>query len=126
MTAPVLSPSLFDLGLSGPEGDAVTARSFSEKLLIRVAAGQDRRDARLLLTAVCLHLQSGLGPDATLADLVACLGRCGRSGLLATLSGDPLSLSEYAVCELGSISAGQLNLAREMALSAVKLVIPAG
>jgi hypothetical protein len=116
------SPSLFDLGLSGPEGDAAAARAFAESLLICVAPGQDRRDARLLLTAVCLHLQSRNGPDPTLVDLVDWLSAAGGGGgdILAKLRGEPLSLSEYAVSELGSLAASQQSLALEMALSAAK------
>jgi hypothetical protein len=114
------SPSLFDLGLSGPEGDAAAARAFAEGLLICVAPGQDRRDARLLLTAACLHLQSWNGPDATLADLVEWLGACDSGDVLARLRNQPPSLTEYAVSELGSLGAGQQSLALEMALSAAK------
>jgi hypothetical protein len=119
-STPVASTSLFDLGLSGPEGDAAAARAFAESLLIRVAPGQDRRDARLLLTAACLHLQSWNGPDATLADLVEWLGACDPGDVLARLRNQPPSLTEYAVDELGSFAADQQGLALEMALSAVK------
>jgi hypothetical protein len=119
-TTEFASPSLFDLGLSGPEGDAAAARAFAEGLLICVAPGQDRRDARLLLTAACLHLQSWNGPDATLADLVEWLGACDRVDVLARLRNQPPSLTEYAVSELGSLAAGQQSLALEMALTAAK------
>jgi hypothetical protein len=112
---------LFDLGLSGPEGDAACARAFAESLLICVTPGQDRRDARLLLTVVCLHLQSRNGPDATLADLVEWLGARGREEVFAKLRGEPLSLTEYAVIELGSLAPEQQGLAVEMALAAAKL-----
>jgi hypothetical protein len=115
------SPTLFDLGLSGPEGDAATARVFAESLLIRVAPTQDRRDARLLLTAVCLHLQSRKGPDPTLADLVDWLDAGGYGEVFAKLRGEPLSLTEYAVSELGSLAAEQQSLAVEMAVCAAKL-----
>jgi hypothetical protein len=117
-TTQVATPSLFDLGLSGPEGDAAAARAFAEGLLICVAPGQDRRDARLLLTAACLHLQSWNGPDATLADLVEWLGVCDSGDVLARLRNQPPSLTEYAVSELGSLGAGEQSLALEMALSA--------
>jgi hypothetical protein len=115
------SPSLFDLGLSGPEGDAASARAFAESLLIRVAPGQDRRDARLLLTAVCLHLQSRNGPDATLGDLVEWLGPGGCEDVLVKLRGEPLSLTDYVVNELGSLAGEQQSLAVEMALNAAQL-----
>jgi hypothetical protein len=112
---------LFDLGLSGPEGDAASARAFAESLLIRVAPGQDRRDARLLLTVVCLHLQSRNGPDATLGDLVEWLGPGGCEDVLVKLRGEPLSLTDYVVNELGSLAGEQQSLAVEMALNAAQL-----
>jgi hypothetical protein len=99
------SPTLFDLGLSGPEGDAATARVFAESLL----------------TAVCLHLQSRKGPDPTLADLVDWLDAGGYGEVFAKLRGEPLSLTEYAVSELGSLAAEQQSLAVEMAVCAAKL-----
>ena len=115
------SLSLFDLGLTGPEGDAATARAFAERLLIPAAADQDRRDARLLLTVVCLHLQSRNGPDATLADLVEWLSADRRGEVFAMLREGPLSLTEYAVNELGSLAAERQSLAMEMALTAAQL-----
>jgi hypothetical protein len=111
---------LFDLGLSGPEGDAACARAFAESLLIRAAPGQDRRDARLLLTVVCLHLQSRNGPDPTVADLMEWLGAGSTGEVLTTLRGEPLSLTEYAVSELGGLAADHQSLALEMALAAAK------
>ena len=119
------SQSLFDLGLSGPEGDAATARAFAESLLIRVAPGQDRRDARLLLTAVCLHLQGRNGPDATVSDLVEWLGARDRRDVLAKLHGGPLSLTDYAVNELGSLSEAQQSAAFELACTAAQLALAA-
>ena len=117
------SQSLFDLGLSGPEGDAATARAFAESLLIRVAPGQDRRDARLLLTVVCLHLQSRSGPDATVSDLVEWLGARDRRDVLAKLHGGPLSLTDYAVNELGSLTDPQQSSAIELASAAAQLAL---
>lgn len=115
--------SLFDLGLSGPEGDAATARAFAESLLRRVAPDQDRRDARLLLTAVCLHLQSRSGPDATVSDLVDCLGARGRGGVLAKLHEGPLSLTDYAVEELGSLTEAKQSAAVELVRAAAQLAL---
>ena len=117
------SPSLFDLGLSGAEGDAATARTFAESLLIRVADGQDCRDARLLLTAVCLHLQSLSGPDATVSDLVEWLGARGCGEVLAKLHGGPLSLTDYAVSELCSLTEAQQSEAVDLACTAAQLAL---
>ena len=117
------SPTLFDIGLSGPDGDAATARAFAEGLLIRVAPDQDRRDARLLLTAVCLHLQSRNGPDATIVDLVEWLGARDRNDVLAKLDGGPLSLTDYAVIELGSLTDPQQSSAIELASAAAQLAL---
>ena len=117
------SPSLFDLGLSGPEGDAATARAFAEGLLIRVAPDQDRRDARLLLTAVCLHLQSRSGPDATVSDLLECLDARSRGDVLAKLHDGPLSLTDYALEELGSLTEAQQSAAVELVSAAAQLAL---
>jgi len=93
--------------------------------LIRVAPDQDRRDARLLLTAVCLHLQSRSGPDATVSDLVECLGAGGYGAVLAKLHGAPLSLTDYAFEELGSLTEAQQSAAAELASAAAQLVLTA-
>ena len=52
------------LGLRVAGGDVVVARAFADRFLAPVAGLCDRRDARLLTTAICLHLDSGNGMAA--------------------------------------------------------------
>ena len=79
------------------EGDVAAAHACACQLL---AGGRidalDGRDARLLLTSVCLHLHTHGAADLTASDLVSFLGGQGPEEILAILRDNPLSVTEYA------------------------------
>jgi hypothetical protein len=51
------------------EGDVAAAHACACQLLAEVASTSDGRDARLLLTSVCIHLHTHGAPDLTPSDL---------------------------------------------------------
>lgn len=114
--------SLHDLGLVCPEGDVLSARTFAERLLRPVANGRETHDARLLLTALCLHLMSAGGPGATVFELLTWL-EAGRSRLeaFATLGSSPMQLLVFAHAEWLSLAPNARSLAVDLCLSAAKL-----
>lgn len=114
--------SLHDLGLVCPEGDVLSTRAFAERLLGPVANGRDARDARLLLTALCLHLLSIGGPSATVVELLTWLeaGR-GRLEAFAMLGKSPMQLLVFAHAEWINLAPNARSLAVDLCLSAATL-----
>ena len=102
------------------EGDVAAAHACASQLLALAGSTQDGRDARLLLTSVCLHLHTHGAADLTASDLVDFLGGQQPEKILATLRDNPLSLTEYAVIELSALSTPQQSLAVSLAFSAAK------
>jgi hypothetical protein len=111
--------SLVDLGLDCPEGDAVAARGFADRLLQPVAHGRDLRDARLLLTSVCLYLTSLEGPSATVGDLI-CWFEAGQSRW-GSLRDSPMQLLSFAYIELLNLGPASQSLALDLCLAAARL-----
>ena len=93
------------------EGDVAAAYACACELLAGAASTNNRRDARLLLTSVCLHLHTHGAADLTASDLVKFLGGRRLEEIFAILRDNPLSLTEYAVIELGALSKPQQSAA---------------
>ena len=102
------------------EGDVAAAYTCASQLLALTGSTRDRRDARLLLTSVCLHLHTHGSAELTASDLVDFLGAPGPEEILAILRHNPLSLTEYAVIELSALSTPQQSSAVSLALAAAK------
>lgn len=105
---------------SAAEGDVAAAHACASQLLALAGSTRDGRDARLLLTSVCLHLHTHGAADLTATDLVEFLGGQEPERMLGILRDNPLSLTEYAVIELSGLSTPQQSLAISMALAAAK------
>jgi hypothetical protein len=110
------SVPLLQLGLVGPEGDVIAARTFADRLLGSVAGPQDRRDARILLTAVCLFLTTETGPAPTAADLVHTLETL--EDLADLVGGNPQQFLDYARAEWLGWAPAERRLALGLARSA--------
>jgi len=100
-------------------GDILAARACAAALLARSPAppaltGQ----ARLILTAACLHVQARIGPDPTVGELRELLVAL-SSGATAwsALASSPIQFVQYAAAEFGDAADG--------ALSAINLAIQA-
>lgn len=105
---------------SAAEGDVAAAYACACQLLARAGSKGVGRDARLLLTAICLRLHSHGGAALTAEDLIRFLGGQSVREMLAALRDAPLSLTEYAVIELGALTPAQQSVAVSLALSAVE------
>ncbi len=113
-TAPL--SSLFSCG-----GDVLAARACACSLLAHSPAppaltGQ----ARLILTAACLHIQAGIGPDPTvgeLRDLLLALGS-GATAWMA-LASSPIQFVQYVAAEFADSADGSLRSAIGLAVRAV-------
>jgi hypothetical protein len=115
--------SLVDLGLTSVEGDAVAARDFADALLRSVAPDVDRRDARLLLTALCLHLLHLNGPLPKVSELLDWLGAARlRPQALEVLRDSPMQLVAYTYAEVLSLAPEARSLAVDLCIAAAKLV----
>ena len=102
------------------EGDVAAAHACASQLLALAGSTRDGRDARLLLTSVCLHLHTHGAADLTASDLVDFLGGQKPEQILAILRDNPLSLTEYAVIELSALSTRQQSSAVSLALLAAE------
>jgi len=87
-------------------GDVMAVRSFAETLL----RSQDLRDpafrdARLIMTAACLQLQSRAAPAPTVVDLLHVLASF-ESGLDAgsILGASPMQFVQYAAAEIDALN----------------------
>ena len=93
-------------------GDARAARAFAESALGAVSRRGDRRNARLLLTAMILHLDAQNGPEPSLQEVAESLAKIGeRREALIALHQSPAQLVRYAADELASLSPLALRLA---------------
>ena len=102
------------------EGDVAAAHACACELLAGAASTSNRRDARLLLTSVCLHLHTHGAADLTASDLVRFLGGQCLEEIFAILRDNPLSMTEYAVIELGALSKPQQSAAVSLAIGAAE------
>lgn len=102
-------------------GDVLAARAYAHALLSGPPAppaliGQ----ARLILTAACLHVQSRIGPDPTLRDLRELLLRLGAGrAAWAPLAASPIQFVQYAAAEFADASDGALTAAIGAAVRAL-------
>jgi hypothetical protein len=108
-----------------PSDDVLAARACAQTLL----AGSDApaalvAQARLVLTAACLHVHARVGPDPTLGelrDLVVSLGA--GAGAWTVLASSPIQFVRYMAAELADAH-GTLGAAVDLAarvLAAVTL-----
>ena len=102
------------------EGDVAAAHACACQLLAGAGSMSVGRDARLLLTSVCLHLHTHGAADLTASDLVRFLSGQGLEKIFAILQDNPLSLTEYAIIELGALSTAQQSSAVSLALAAAE------
>jgi hypothetical protein len=75
--------------------------------------------ARFVLTAACLHIHAGVGPDPTIGDLRDLLAGL-RDGAIAwtALAASPIQFVRYAAAELADADGG-LGSAIDMAVRAL-------
>lgn len=106
-----------------PGGDLMSARACAEQILSalgspRLCAGA----ALLILTAVCLHLTSGLGPDPTLDDVRLFLERLtdGSASAWRSWSSSRLQFLQYVAAEFDDGAANSVTDTVQLALDAVK------
>jgi hypothetical protein len=106
-----------------PSDDVLAARTCARTLLSKSEGPPGLlAQARLVLTAACLHIHARIGPDPTfdeLRDLLLNL-RVGASAWTA-LAASPIQFVRYTAAELAD-SDGGLGLAIDLAVSAVNLV----
>ena len=83
------------------------------------ASAGDLSQARLLLTAACLHVHARIGPDPTIADLRRLLVslRAG-AGAREALTSSPIQFVRYAAAELAD-SYGALGETIDLAVRAL-------
>jgi hypothetical protein len=113
---------LMELGLSCPEGDVLGHRAFADELLTAAVPISPTPHARLLLTALLLHLSSRNGPSPTCEDLASWLEAGRRQvGAFAPLAESSIQLLGYAHAELLSLGSDSRSVALEQCLSAAQL-----
>jgi hypothetical protein len=106
------------LGLAG--GDVMAAWALADGLLDPGIDACDRRAARLLLAALCLHLDGENGPEPQLPDLARRLSAARHSArALRVLADSPMGFLRYACAELESLEAPALRRAIELGVRAV-------
>ena len=103
-----------------PTDDVLEARRCAQDLLAQTTgAAESLRAARLLLTAVCLHIHAGFGPEPNIGDLRALLVRLQDSAASwVSLSQSPIQFVRYAAAEVLD-AGGALRPAFELALAAL-------
>lgn len=113
------------LGLSVACGDVVAARALAENLLAPLSSPRRRRDARLLLMAICLHLDSANGPEPQMEDVVRVLKATARSlSALNSLAESPIEFLRYAWAELQGLESEELHLAISLCLETADQTSP--
>jgi hypothetical protein len=109
--------------LSNGGGDVLAARDCAGLLLgEHPEPPQSLGAARLILTAVCLHLHPVAGPDPTLTDLHAFLMALARPSaeVWATLSRSSMALVQYASCDFNGGRGLRAQDALSLAIQAVE------
>lgn len=123
--APNARPAAIDLRQFslGAGGDVVAARACAQALLCDLQEPPRRLvGARLILTAVCLHLYPVVGPDPSLADLHAFLVSLARSEAWAwiAMADSPLALVQYACAEFDGGGGRRPQTTLSLAIQAVE------
>jgi hypothetical protein len=118
MTRPFKRTPLVDL-LEAGLGDVLAARDFAETALAQVAPAV-RRDARLLLTAACLYLQSCPWKAPTVDDLLELLVAL-SSGASSTeaFCRSPMQFVQFAGVELDALDPAMRLAALEASIRSV-------
>jgi hypothetical protein len=112
---------LFETLRSSPGGDVLAARACAREILQTVQADPaPLGNARLILTAMCLHLQGQIGGSVSCEAMLAMLWRLGGQGVAAAgLTQSPLQFVRYVAAELLDSEPASLAIALELAIRAV-------
>jgi hypothetical protein len=86
-----------------PTDDIIVARDFARTLLTGATAPAGLlTEARLVLTAACLHIHARIGPDPSLGDLRDfIMDLRGGAANWVTLAASPIQFVRYAAAEFG-------------------------
>jgi hypothetical protein len=86
-------------------GDVLAVRAFAETLLRTQGLSDPAyRDARLIMTAACLQLQSRPAQPPTIADLLALLANFESSvAFRAALGNSPMQFLQFAAAEIDAL-----------------------
>lgn len=110
----VLPPTLLPAG-----GDVAAARACAACILAFVPLADDPCNARLVLTAVSLHLGSQNGPDPTLGGLLNSLASLSKQvGPPAEFLRSPMQFLQYAALEIGDLDPAARAAAIELSIRA--------
>lgn len=102
-------------------GDVSAARDCAA-MILALSPNEDLPLARLVLSAVCLHLGSQDGPDPTLADVLKYLGGLSRQvGPPAEFLRSPMQFLHYAALELADLPAQVRADTFELSIAATRL-----
>jgi hypothetical protein len=108
-------------GLCIAGGDEVAVRTFADSLLALVAGPGERRAACLLMTAICLHLDSANGPEPEIADVARILHAATRAlSALNFLADSPMQLLRYVWAELESLDPAEFSATLSLCLQSVR------
>jgi hypothetical protein len=106
-----------------PGGDLMSARAHALQILAALGQPSLRTGAVvLILTAACLHLSAGMGPDPTLDDVRLFLEQLadGSRGAWRSLSTSRLPFLQYVAAEFDDGGRANVDDTIRFALSAVK------
>jgi hypothetical protein len=101
----------------------MSARAYAHEILATLGRPSFRTGAVvLILTAACLHLSAGMGPDPTLADVRLFLEQLadGSGGAWRSLSTSRLPFLQYVAAEFHEGGRAMVDDTVQIALSAVK------
>ena len=103
-----------------PTDDVLAARTCARTLLARSEAPPGLvAQARLILTAACLHIHAGIGPDPTLGELRdLLLNLQAGAAAWAALAASPIQFVRYTAAELAESDSG-LRSAIDLAVRAL-------
>jgi hypothetical protein len=101
-------------------GDVAGAYRFAASILMGALPPRDLFAARLVLTAVCLHLSSGNGPEPTLGDLLNSLVDLSkRPAPFPEFLKSGVQFLNYAALEIAALDAASRAEAFRLSLDAV-------
>jgi hypothetical protein len=106
-----------------PGGDLMSARAFAQQILAALGPPGFRTGAVvLILTAACLHLSAGMGPDPTLADVRVFLEQLAEGPGIAwrSLATSRLPFLQYVAAEFDQGGRPMIDDTVQLALAAVK------
>jgi len=107
-------------------GDVLAARGLAEKLLRKQRRSEaGHRDARLIMTAACLHLHSQAARTPTVTDLLALLlVFTSHTNAQTLLGSSPMQFLQFAGAEIDGLSAKSRKHALEICVRACASVDP--